>query len=404
LVASAAAFAAEAFKDFGAEDVYLLRAPYGTQLIENGKFKWSLLDSQQSISAEFESAPIPLGLILSGSIELYTYSNYSAVVAARERAIRRTVPMFLLGAGGLFGLFETFAPCFSQPELNGDAGGTTLVVLPPIGNREKFGKLKSTDIGMFLNEKASNEKFAVGPTDTDDLQVIDGSNLSFGSFFAKLLFQTDCPWRIELALFPDSFIERIRKKPLAHQAMLAATINQLSLTCVRLSLTDKLNRSVNPAVKDHVLAVSLIAHGYRPGLVAVLETDRDEMVLPAKAIHRILYDLEVCEKIGDKDFFPAIFRPSFAVEPSYYFLSRPYFRTGSERSSIADQIAHITSEADKHSGCKGHFASTNQSQLEKSLELASSVSEGTSRKVCVGRSAFIKGGCIAIQPLEGKTA
>lgn len=397
----------DALKEFANEPVHLVSAPYGTRLIRHGMFNWPALGSDGGIRDEYRGGLVPLGLVISGAIELYTISASTVTVRRHDRGVQRTVPMFMLGAGEFFGLFETFATSFSQPELNGDAGGTTLVVLPHIGDKEKFSTLKNTDTGMYRQGKNNNQKFSIKNSDIDHLQIIEGSSLAFGQLFSGLLAQIDCPWRAQLILFPTRFVDGIRRKAAAHQALLEATIAQLSLTCVRMGLEKELDKKVRQTEKNHVLGVSMIAHGYRPGFVGVVESELDEAVLPSKHIHQLMYDLDVFEPItlaqsgsantGSR-FFPSIFRPSFALEPSLYFLKRPHFLPSNDRSSVQEKLDEIISQCHEHTKRKAGFRSLNGQQLQTMLKEQHPGAEQA--KICLGSSAFLTGGCIAITPIN----
>lgn len=381
----------EALKPLNRLKVACVKLPYGARIIDEGRFNWNLLGEHRDWKDAYGTVRVPLALVLGGAVELFDVQSYIERVWKEQKKITRHVPMFLLRAGDFFGLFENFAPHFSQPSLYADAGGTTLIVLPPIGDKEKVAKLR----GQKDND---GPKFKFLDSDVEHLRVVRGSDLSFGPFFASLMRDFGCPWRMEIAVFPQEFVDGLKRMPVAHRAILLATVDQLSIAGVRNEQAAAIFRNASSTEKRHVLAVRMIAHGLRPGFAPVLQDEMDEVVLPAKCIDRLMRD----HGLFDAGSLPSMLRPAFPSELSFYFLKRPYFDAHEDetRGKTDQKIGEIVRKAGNPRDLIGRIEEVGSSDRMRLIieheRRASALVAESQIKIC--ESAFVSGGVVAIKP------
>ena len=392
-----------ALKDFEEEKILRIKVPYGTTLIDEGVFQWDLLKGFEDLKAGYGDAPIPMGLVISKVMELF---------APVPKQTHRNLPIYIVPEGRFFGLFETYAPARVQSKLWGSAGASTLLVLPRIGNittLTKFGK----SIGCTFSSEL-----------LDGLKSTHESSLAFGRFFEALLHETKSPWRMEFAIFPRAFVDKLEEHWPAYGALRQLTLDQLAMAHSRVETTlEMLEFHAKPQDVD-ALAVRQVARGYRPGFVPVFGTADDERLLPAAELHELLYRAEtglfinLCGNVcgngqSSLDFYPAIFRPSLPSENSYYFFKRPY---GPDVDlTISSRLANVKAaieRIDRHNRMKGiNRVETKLYSLLKSADFQAMVEQqfrtaGVSavRSVCIGSSLFVEGGVVHVTRMPNKKA
>lgn len=303
----------------GSMKVFHASIPYGTPLIQGGTFCWDIFEQLRG-QLGYGDAPIPVGIVLERSIELF-----------EEGPFQRSVPLYLLQSGEFFGLFQNFSGDFPQPKLQANAGGTTLIVLPPMGNQ--------VTVQPFAKQWNYIPKEAL----IRNLKVSNKSKLLFGEFFAGLVAANSCAWRLEIAFLPFEFVESIKRDAVAHAAILSLALTQMVLTCKRAEKETEVLTSRDERDRGHITGVRLISNGLRPGFTPVFCTDADEQVLPARDIYEKIYlngpKAAGGKKLFDGDIMPFLFRPSLLGEDAYYFMSRPYVEEEKGRSNGCAKIA-----------------------------------------------------------------
>ena len=95
----------------------------------------------------------------------------------------------------------------------------------------------------------------------------------------------------------------------------------------------------------------IIARGLRPGFSPVFTSEEDMEILPARAIYDFIYGKLDTSRQSDNGarrqfpnssyFYPAVFRPSFMDEPSFYFLNWPYKNSKIKKNKVAVHV-HLT--------------------------------------------------------------
>jgi hypothetical protein len=380
----------------GDERIFELSVPYGTPLINAGRFCWSLLESAPEIATGYGETPIPLGVVVDGSMELF--DRLSPALA------HRTVPMYLIPRGDFFGLFENFAPGLEQPALSGSAGGTTLIVCPRMGREGPMNKFAESAGWTCPNDLRETVK------------INDRSPLEYGNFFARLLAARRVQWRVRLAIFPQSFVALLDTGDAA-LAMARLALSQMTIALERAQRTAAMLQSTNRKDQGEVIAVRQIGRGLRPGFVPVLGTDADEIVLPSRALHELLYEPEWglfskwrADKADRKAdgpngakpeeeephaFFPSIFRPALPWESSYYFLRRPY----AEQKDTDNSTRRLTNLV--HDVCKAEPGWDVDGVSRPELELQLKANQPNDPTSCspairLGPTYFLDGGIVRI--------
>jgi hypothetical protein len=333
----------EAFRPFADETVIKFRAPYGTRLIEDGVFQWDELRQFASLRSEYGRSPVPLGLVLSKSVELFDPAPGQP---------HRFIPVFLVTAGAFIGLFENFAQVRRQASLAASAGGTTLMVLPQLGDdgeMRRFAKSIGWNCAASLRE---------------NLKPTEKSSLAFGEFFAEVLAARNVDWFMEMIIFTPAFLEKIKAQPLAKLAVCELALEQMSVARERAEATMSMLRVNRRNDQGDFVAVGQIARGYRPGFAPVLGSAIDESILPAAKLHEIFYhrdyglfsnweeapakeqsDRGTFDGSGkSRHYFPAIFRPSLPGEPAYYFLFRPYGELKSQPKNQTERTKSLVED------------------------------------------------------------
>ena len=322
-------------------NVLRLKIPYGTQLIEDGRFQWRNIPKGPFQDDDFSGASIPLGLVLSRTIELYDkITILTGDDDAGHSPVRRSIPLFLLPKGNFFGLFQAFCDDFKQPLLQATSGGTTLVLMPRIGNAVDFRNY-AKHLGM--SQPLPWAQYS------DHLKSNNISGFQFGQLFTDVVAQSDCGWRLELALFPNDVVARLRTIPSAHECLLRLTLNQMRLSHERSESTIQVLRSTRNS--SHMHTARIIARGLRPGFSPVFTSEEDMEILPARAIYDFIYGKLDTSRQSDNGarrqfpnssyFYPAVFRPSFMDEPSFYFLNWPYKNSKIKKNKVAVHV-HLT--------------------------------------------------------------
>ncbi|MGC1469569.1 MAG: hypothetical protein WA793_09325 [Sphingorhabdus sp.] len=388
------------FAKFEAQQVVRLSLPYGTPLIADGRFRWELLGANAGWEAKY-GATIPLVLVTNRTVELSdvvtSMSRHTTTRnAARDpRPVPRSAPLYMTQAGEFFGLFENFAEDIGQGALNATAGGTTLMVLPPIADKKHLGRfLKGLGI-----ERTKREREKIAP----DLDKDTASRMAFGAFFAELLATTQCEWRCEVIVFAPEFVEKIRRNPRARAAIKEVALEQMALSHRRANvIIDVYRKSANGdgARLDHVQSLQFIAHNTRPGFTPVLGTAVDEEVLPAAALHGLIYpsDEEERPPLDSQMCYPHVFRPSLPDETSFYFLSRPYSGIYVREESNALDRVELVIEALEGNGAEalGSFWHATVTELYKHLDAQPDLTRAV--KLPGGNSNLIKWGIIGFTP------
>jgi|GEM_PF-7120304 len=377
-------------------EVLRVRCPYGTGLIHHGKFCWeSLPEEHKAWAHEYGDISIPLCLVTERCVELREEAPFG----------EHFIPLYLLTKGELFGLFQTFCDNLSQPRLQATAGGTTLILLPPIGDRSKLKACVRTAYESY--KKTSWQSPWDGYADVH-LKANDRSGFFFGEFFGDFLHQVPSSWRAELLLFPKSFVEAIKASPNAHLAAVETALSYLRSSYERSEQTVDLISGDSDAKTGHALALRLIAHGLRPGFAPVFGTDRDETVLPATDIHSLFYGGEppVSEPPfkAMAEFFPALFRPSLPGETGFYFINWPYVQFQQSKkdnnSSVVDRAVRKATKVEV-----GHHRSNMFEQIDplRFVDVMESVAppnipHAIKMPEAPAKNYFFKGGVIMVKP------
>lgn len=319
----------DALAKFGSERVVDLSLPYGAHLIDDGNFCWDLLGEERSWKDEY-GVSIPLALVATKSVELYDLVTHMSRHTSRQgkamppREVTRSAPLFMTEAGTFFGLFENFSEDIGQPPLRATAGGTTLMVLPPIGTSKLLGQfLRGLELGRKNKEI---EKYA------ENLRTTTRSEMAFGPFFARILEERHCPWRCNVIVFSPQFLAKIKRSGKAAFAITKMTLSQMALSHRRANTINRILQehpdAEERAREDHVQSLRFIAQGTRPGFAPVLGTKRDEEVLPARALHTLIFpegeEARKRKPLDPSECFPHLLRPSLPGEACFYFLARPY--------------------------------------------------------------------------------
>lgn len=237
------------------------------------------------------------------------------------------------------------------------------------------------------------------------------SALSFGKFFAHLLDAARSSWRLELAIFPRSFIDLVLEDCEASRALLELSIAQMAIAHARAEATLEMVAQHQRTDQADLLAVRQIAHGYRPGFVPVYGTERDEQILPAADLHKQLYDnscrlfeIQMENKKGSRprgaDFYPAIFRPSLADERSFYFFKRSF---GPHADVPAPQRAeNVLSDVRSHVPLEMRFyEKAFDAELQQMLRQDHCPADASpGLDVRLGLSQFIQAGAIRVTPIN----
>ncbi|HEX8901769.1 hypothetical protein [Vitreimonas sp.] len=326
-------------KALNGKRILRLKLPYGRRLITDGKFQWDGIPLASFTKGDFQQRAIPLGLVLARSIELFDKIVVHRPDSHSERIVRRAVPLVLLQKGEFFGLFQAFCEDFPQSRLQATAGGTTLVLIPRIGN---LGDLRSY---------AAQQGFGTAWHYAEQLKSEDKSGFSFGRLFADVLSQSQCDWRLEIILFPDDVVRQLREISSANEYLLSLTLKQMRLSHDRSQ--DEIDLLLGPGGNRHVLAARMIARKLRPGFCPVLNSDEDREVLPAECIYDFVYGVaESDQRRRTKErrfpnahnFYPAVFRPSLKDEPSFYFLNWPFIGVNKAKDlPVSEHIEAIKS-------------------------------------------------------------
>lgn len=390
----------EAFRPFAEETLIKFSAPYGTRLIEGGEFQWDELGAFAGLNREYAPRPVPLALVLSKTVELFDPAPGQP---------HRVVPMFMVGGGAFIGLFENFARGGKQASLAASAGGTTLMVLPQLGDDGQMRRF-ARSIG-----------WNCAPALRENLKPTEKSSLAFGEFFAEVLATRNTDWLMEMVVFTPAFLAKIESHPLAKLAVCELALEQMAVARERAEATMSMLQVNRRQDQGDFVAVGQIARGFRPGFAPVLGTATDESILPAGRLHEILYHREFGlfsnweEPAADtaatdvlngarenQDYFPAIFRPSLPDEPAYYFLFRPYGGQGhtknqTERTkSLVDDFAWL--EKRQREGLLVREASRPALQQMIQDDLARFGDDVTTlAKVYLGNSKILSAGAVRIE-------
>jgi hypothetical protein len=391
--------AMERFRD---EDMVRVAAPYGTQLISDGRFEWSLAPELHKLRQAYGDTAIPLGLVLSKSVEL---STQIAFAGGNSRHVNRTIPAYLITRGELFGLFENVARDLKQDALNGFAGGVTLLVLPPLG--------REAEIAAF----ATSIKWTCPSALRENIKPTRNSAWNFGGFFAGVLEAVKCEWRIEMAIFPKPVLDRILADSEVSLCLHRLALRQLSVAHERVLSVMAMVSSASRKHQEDVISIRQVERGNRPGFAPVLGTALDEEVLPARELlkqlhakpHGLFSDWEDLLPDGDapakrepgslNDYFPAIFRPSLPREPFFYFLRRP-FAFQAEREITIEQRARDVADDLKSADPGLRFELfLDPRGLEKVLlQQCVGVERINALEIHLSESQFLDAGVIRVEP------
>lgn len=406
---------------FRDETVLRVTAPYGTPIISEGRFHWGLADDLRSLQPDYQGAPVPLGLVVSKSIELSTAITFPG---DGNGPVSRAIPAYLITRGEFFGLFENFAQDLKQNPVNGFAGGTSLLVLPPLGRHK--------DVTAF----ARSIKWTCPRGLRENIKPTKSSTWDFGAFFAAMLEAVHCEWRLDMAIFPKPLLEKMRGDAAISLCLQGLTLRQLAVAHERvLSMMEMLTSRTRPYQED-VISIRQIERGNRPGFAPVLGTDVDQEILPARELFGLLTgkehglfrerrepptaedneesskeasdeiaspDIDAAVSVADdgkiSDYHPAIFRPSLPTEPFYYFLRRP-LAFQSEREIRMEQraldVAADLRSADKHlSFTLLHDPQDLEAVLREQAEVQR-LHDGP--PVRLGASQFVAAGVIRVAP------
>jgi hypothetical protein len=385
--------------------VLRLRLPYGHRLITDGRFEWAKIPLTQFTPGDFARRTIPLGLVLNRSIELFDeiVVHRPATPKRSEVFTRRAVPLVLLQKGEFFGLFQAFCDDYPQPRLQATAGGTTLVLLPRIGNL------------VDLQSYAAQRGLSTAWPYKEELKCEDRSGFSFGQLFSDVLSESQCDWHLEIILFPDEVVRQLNDIPFANDFLLRLTLEQMRLSHDR-SQTE-IELLLNPSGSRHALAAGLIARGLRPGFCPVFNSAEDAEVLPAECIYHFVYGIAEADARrrtmerrfpNASNFYPALFRPSRKREPCFYFLNRPYIGVNKSKDpAINRDIDAIKELGDRERNFSFAGASPNilvdllhkDSTRRLGMATASKIKLGEANSVDDRKTSyFLEGGVVYIAP------
>lgn len=323
----------QAMERFRGEEVLRVDVPYGAPIISEGRFHWSLADDLARLQEGYDQIPVPLGIVVSKSIEL---STTIAFPGGNNGPVSRSVPAYLITRGEFFGLFENFALGLTQNPVNGFAGGTSLLVLPSLGRQDEIDAFAKS-IGWTCPRGLR-----------DNVKPTKSSSWDFGSFFAAVLEAVKCDWRLEIAIFPKPLLDKMRSDEAISLSLHGLTLRQLAVAHERvLSMMEMLTSRTKPFQED-VISIRQIERGNRPGFAPVLGTAADQEILPALELFAHVNAHGLFRERADRqggaiggglpqrpaepngthhgqatEYHPAIFRPSLPGEPFYYFLRRP---------------------------------------------------------------------------------
>jgi hypothetical protein len=304
--------------------VVQISAAYGVALIKNGQINWKVFpDEGAPLRAQYAYRPIPLGLVLDKTIELYT------IPSAEDSPTwsPRTVPLYLLKKGELFGLFETLLDNFLARDQHGSAGMKSLLLLPSIGNfgrREAFVRRNNMHLADGLSQHLKHE---------------EKSRCEFGEFFAELARSAKVDWKCRFILFSKDFVEKILATNYRlRDALRGYALRQLQVAYERELTIREVSRLHGSRDNADSIAIRLVGHGLRPGFVPVFLSKGDEDFLPAASLNRLMLPDELSDRPfpidkvdeppspADKkaDYFPMLLRPSQDSNCLLYFLRRPY--------------------------------------------------------------------------------
>jgi hypothetical protein len=276
-----------------------LSYPYGASIVENGKFQLpeAMTNQQPLASLGVDYCDIPLALVLTKGCEV-SLSNE-----------QRSMPLNLLHAGQLFGIFETISWLVKDPKRvmwQVTAGSRSAFMLPSIHDGIAHQRLQ--------------QKCHVT---TDAPQNL----LEHSSLFAQLNAKTPVPWQCEVLLFPKDwftdpgiqdqlfrFIFEIgwkQSQRIRDQAVLDH-LNELFNT-----LMNKRKTTIPPAIVEKIKHFLMLGNGSLPGFGPAL----DETFLPVSTIQKAYRDIYQL-----KQYAPLIAQPQFLIPgaPIYYFLNFPY--------------------------------------------------------------------------------
>jgi hypothetical protein len=382
--------------DVKAAEVLRVRFPYGTGLIHEGRFCWDTLpERHRGWADDYGDINIPLCLVTRRCIELREEAPFGD----------HSIPLYLLTEGELFGLFQTFCDNLPQKRLQATAGGTSLILLPRIGNRDKLKGLVRAEYESL--QKDSWHSPWNGYADAH-LKADNSSGFYFGEFFRDFLYQKPSMWRAEVILFPKCFVDAITQNHESHLAAVKTAITYLRRSYERSEQTIELISDDSEGNSGHVLALRMIRHGLRPGFAPVFGVDKDETVLPAEDIYSLFYGDNASFR-GIAEFYPALFRPSLPEETSFYFLNWPYVEFRQSKKDNKPSVVERTVRKAKMVEV-GHTRSNLFEQLEPS-------SFGESMQIVAPADAphevrmpgkpeknyFLKGGVIMVRPSEVST-
>jgi hypothetical protein len=331
---------------------------------------------------------IPLGLVVEKNVELYEFS-----------AGGHAVPLFMLGPGEFFGLFQNFCKNFVQPNLQGSAGGTTIVLLPRVGGSEAL-----KDYARAIGIKREWSEYE------DDLKSTDKSRFFFGRFLSDLLLQTKSNWRTQIALFQLKDVDRIRTNRQAHETILALTLEQMRFSYERgEQVVEILSDRTLGNADIHVLALRMIFRGLRPGFAPVFGSVEDNNVLPANDLNDLFYAKEN-PLPNATEFYPAILRPSFRKEPALYLLNWPYMEEGRiDKRSVSDKADRAAGKAQEFEigrGLTKSFQRLSEPEILNALrKMRGQATTAPEKPIIMNKwneNYFLKGGVIAIFPRDKK--
>lgn len=390
-----------AMEVFGREKVLRVRAPFGTALIERGRFQWDLLENVEELREAYGDAFIPLGMVTAKVLEL------NAPVPGQSH---RYLPIYIVPEGRFFGLFETYAPGGVQSKLWGTAGASTLLVLPLIGNGTNLGKFARSRGWIYASDIHQG------------IKRNRNSPLAFGRFFEALLGQVGSEWRMEFVIFPRPLVDALEKNGPAYGALRQLALEQIATAHSRAETTIEMMETHTSASEADALAVRQVAYGLRPSFYPVFGTPDDERLLPAAELHEMVYDennglfSDWCENEKSDceprfDYYPAIFRPSLPWEDSFYFLKRSYGPEDETPPKI--RFANLRSAIEKldrgnrEKGIKRMesklFTTLTREELQAMLERQlAGIDLEDKRRVRLGSSPFADGGVIHVRRLQSK--
>ena len=403
---------------FGDEDVLELSIPYGIKLINEGEFAWSELGEYQDWADRY-GVPIPVSLVTDKVVELYDIALPAPYSWDGKPFIRRAVPLYLIQPGEFFGLFESFAPV-GPTGLRGTAGGTTLVSLPPLGDRSAIDKFAKNLGRKFKPDDLKNI--------ADNLTAYKDSRMTVGPFFREMLCQIGCPWRCQMLLLSPEFVAKLQQPGDANTAFVKMTNRHLAVTVTRLVQTANilqeppLNGTSTSARVEEIQPVRMIVDRCRPGFAPVFETHRDELILPAKALHDLVLGEQgsangesqshITGRDRDRDGealshslvsgeFPLLFRPSLPGENCFYFLSRAYvFNTKRDTTTAKDRLDVIVRALNQDRA--GELAVFWEASREALTQRLKTYECGSGRPIAIEAHRMVEGGIIGIDFRHGE--